>query len=57
MRALAKKSEVGELRESVSELKSRVKSLEEKLKIAGGYYLGWEVAHYTARARSGRATE
>ena len=35
LRASAKKSEVGELRDSVSELKSRVKSLEEKLKIAG----------------------
>lgn len=37
LRALAKKSEVGELRDSVSELKSRVKSLEGKLKIAGMY--------------------
>jgi hypothetical protein len=35
LRAAVKKSDVGELRDGMAELKSRVKSLEERLKVAG----------------------
>ena len=35
LRTAVKKSDVGELRDGMAELKSRVKSLDEKVKIAG----------------------